>query len=223
MSRASKPHSTGKPDLVWLPDVFQEERRRICVDIETSSDDTIREAYRRGELDLEIDSQAEDSIREAHLQGPLDLKFQWLDGSFKNLNPHCGVWEDDPLTVGVPWRQTIRTGIVRVEYKPRWSRRRVPHEQPCRVYATRKSLDAHWAPDAPDGSATPTSVKDLRGFVAAYIKTTKDGGKTPTKLGLWNAAKGALPGATRAQLRGEFERQMAVATPGRGRPRENRQ
>jgi len=65
--------------------------------------------------------------------------------------------------------------------------------------------------------APPPSGKDVKGFVAEFIEKTKKNGKNPTQLGVWNAAKDGLPGATRERLRLEFGRQ--VATPRRGRPR----
>jgi hypothetical protein len=207
MSRASKPHSTGKPKLVWLPDAFQEVRRRV----ETSFPNATREA---------IDRHAEDWIRDAHLQGKLDLVFQRPDGSFGILTPHSGVWEDDPFIGSALWRQMIsRDGIVKVPYPVPGSRRRVPHEQPCRVHATRKSLDALLAPDAPDSSARPPSDRELKDFVAAYIKTTEDGG---SKRGLGKAAtaKDGLPSATRTRLYAEFDLQRTKPL-SKGRPRKS--
>jgi hypothetical protein len=79
------------------------------------------------------------------------------------------------------------------------------------------AVDKRAESSAISAEAPPPSDKDLKGFVAGFIEKTRADGKTPTKLGLWNAAKDSLPGATRSRLRREFGCQ--VAAPRRGRPR----
>ena len=64
--------------------------------------------------------------------------------------------------------------------------------------------------------ASPPSDKDLKALLQSLLRKRKNG-KNPTQLGVWNAAKDGLPGATRERLRLEFGRQ--VAPPRRGRPR----
>jgi hypothetical protein len=72
------------------------------------------------------------------------------------------------------------------------------------------------AAESPASLARRPSDKAVKDFVAAYIKNKADE-KNRTKVGLCKAAKDGLPGATRARLRDEFERQ--VGPPRRGRPR----
>jgi len=72
-------------------------------------------------------------------------------------------------------------------------------------------------PDASDNSARPPSVEKLKAFVAAYIKDTKASGKVPTQRGLCNAARNALPGATRERLHDEYKEQTPTLSPGRPR------
>jgi len=71
--------------------------------------------------------------------------------------------------------------------------------------------------DASDNSARPPSVEKLKAFVATYIKDTKASGKVPTKQGLCDAARDALPGATRKRLHDEYEKQTPTLSPGRPR------
>jgi hypothetical protein len=68
--------------------------------------------------------------------------------------------------------------------------------------------------------ARPPSNKELNSFVAAFIKKASDAKEIPTKLGLYQTARDALPRATRQRLFDEFERQ--TETPPPGRPRKNR-
>jgi hypothetical protein len=68
--------------------------------------------------------------------------------------------------------------------------------------------------------ARPPSDKELNGFVAGFIKNTTDAGRIPTKKGLYQAARDALPGATRKRLFAELELQAETLPP--GRPRKNR-
>jgi hypothetical protein len=75
--------------------------------------------------------------------------------------------------------------------------------------------------DAPDGSARRPIDKAVKSFVAAYIKNTKDGGGTPTQLGLWNEAKNSLPGAARRRLFEEYNKHLPTRLP--GRPPKNNQ
>jgi hypothetical protein len=77
--------------------------------------------------------------------------------------------------------------------------------------------------DAPNSSArrprpSDTKVED---FVGAYIENAKASGETPTQRGLWQAARKKLPGATRARLYGELEKQTQPLSP--GRPRKDRE
>jgi hypothetical protein len=68
--------------------------------------------------------------------------------------------------------------------------------------------------------ARPPSNNELNDFVAGFIKDTTDAGRTVTKTGLYQAARDALPGATRKRLFNEFERRAKTLP--RGRPRKNR-
>jgi hypothetical protein len=67
----------------------------------------------------------------------------------------------------------------------------------------------------------PPSDKELKDFVAKFIKNTNtDAGEIPTKKGLYQKARDALPRATRKRLFDEFELQAKTLPP--GRPRKNR-
>jgi hypothetical protein len=69
-------------------------------------------------------------------------------------------------------------------------------------------------------SARPPSDEKLNGFVAGFIEKTTDAKRLPTKTGLYEAARDALPGATRKRLFDAFELQAETLPP--GRPRKNR-
>jgi hypothetical protein len=72
----------------------------------------------------------------------------------------------------------------------------------------------------PEMRSRPPSDIELNGFVAGFIKNTTDAGRIPTKKGLYQAARDALPRATRKRLSDEFELQAETLPP--GRPRKNR-
>jgi hypothetical protein len=179
--------------LVPLPDVPQEVKHRRAVDDRTAQD-LVREAFRLGELKFII---------------------RRPDGSFEALSPRSVLWDEG-------WRRMFDDGIIDAPYRMPGSRRRgLPWSEPCcRVYVTRKSLNAFPGPRS-RGSAKRPIDKDVEKFVAGYIKKTNDEGKTPTKRGLCEAARDGLPGATRPRLHAEFERQSP--TPNPGRPRKKRQ
>jgi hypothetical protein len=74
-------------------------------------------------------------------------------------------------------------------------------------------------PTAADSSARPRppSDKDLKNFVEGHIRKTEEAGKTPTASGAEEAARDALPGATRDRVREEFKRQAKTLPVGRPR------
>jgi hypothetical protein len=192
---AEKSRSTN--DLVPLLKALQEVQQRHSVDART----------------------ARDLIRYACLRGEFVLIIRRPDGSFEHLGPRSGVWEDSPFTGDARWRQMFNDGMIQWDYWAPGSRRRVQASELCPGFFTRASLSAFLGPEARShSSAKPASEEDLKKFVAGFIEEAKAGGKTPTKSGAFKAARrGALPGATRERVFGEFERQVK-APPGRGRP-----
>jgi hypothetical protein len=133
--------------------VLQEVRRCVRAAIENSSEasDADREAYRRGEFNLQIEERTQDIVRDAYRLGDLILKIRRPDGTIEDLSPRTCVWE------GESWRQIISGGIIHAPYRIPGSRRRVPHFEPCRVYATRESAHALFAPDAPSETPAPAT------------------------------------------------------------------
>jgi len=71
--------------------------------------------------------------------------------------------------------------------------------------------------DAPDNSTRRPSDTRVKAFVAEYIENAKASKETPTKQGLWDAARHGLPGATRKRLHDEYENQTPTLPPGRPR------
>jgi len=109
-------------------------------------------------------------------------------------------------------------GIINVGYDPAIVR--------ALTYALKRARPAYTADapivaETPNNSAKPPIPEKLKNFVAGYIKDTKASGKVPTKQGLYNAARTALLGATRARLRAEYEKQTPTLSP--GRPRKDRE
>ncbi len=69
-----------------------------------------------------------------------------------------------------------------------------------------------------DGPIPKVRLGTAKQFVEKYIAREKSAGVQPTKLGLEREAKRAGKTGGREVLRSEFDRQMAEAAPGRGRP-----